>query len=80
VTAGQSNNNNGLDPNQSVTDKNDVTDEKQHNQLKLNNCHSVTDEKGGIEKDIEKTDIPSLKSHVKEKHRHVWYQVSIFPG
>jgi len=53
VTAGQTNNNNGLDANQSVTEKNDVTDGKQPNLLKLNNCHSVTDEKGetkGIER------------------------------
>lgn len=44
VTPRQSNNINNLDSNQSVTDKNDVTDEKHHNSLNLNDCHDVTDE------------------------------------
>ena len=61
VTPCQLNNINGLDINQSVTDKNDVTDEKQHNLLNLNDCHNVTDEKGGTEKDINKTDEPLWK-------------------
>ena len=54
VTSGQHNNINEIDHNQTMTnnfDINDVTDEKQDKQLKLLNCHDVTDEKGGIEKD-----------------------------
>jgi hypothetical protein len=47
VTPLQTNNNNGLDDNQSVTTKNDVTDEKQLKLLKSFTCCGVTDEKGG---------------------------------
>ena len=61
VTPGQTNNNNGLDANQTVTGKNDVTDKKQDNQLNLFDCHTVTDEKGGMVKGKEKTDLPVWK-------------------
>ena len=57
VTPCQPNNINNLDGKQSVTDKNDVTGEKQDNLLNLNDCHNVTDKKGGTEKDI-KEDVP----------------------
>jgi len=54
VTTEQDNNINGLDVNQSVTDKNGVTDGKQHNQLNLNDCNDVTNGNGGMDKDIGK--------------------------
>ena len=44
VTPRQTNKINRLNEKQSVTSKNDVTDEKQHNLLNLNECHGVTDE------------------------------------
>ena len=47
VTASQVNNIKGLDVNQNVTDKKDVTDEKQLNLLKSYSCYAGTDEKGG---------------------------------
>jgi putative DNA primase/helicase len=53
----QGNNINELDSNQSVTSNNDVTDEKQDNQLKLDDWYDGTDEKGGIEDDTKKTDV-----------------------
>jgi len=67
VTTGQVNNINNLDVNQSVTNKISITDEKQANQLKLQGCHAVTDEKGGIEG---KSEIPEWKRfHFKtEEH------------
>jgi len=55
VTTLQANDISEIDEKQSVTVKNGVTDEKQHNQMNLNDCYAVTDEKGGIEK---KTDVP----------------------
>jgi putative DNA primase/helicase len=61
VTPRQTNNNNGLDANQTVTRKNDVTDKKQDNQLNLFDCHTVTDEKGGMGKGKENTDMPVWK-------------------
>ena len=61
VTTGQINNINEIDDIQSVTDKNGVTDEKQLNQLELLNCRNVTDEKGGVDKDIIKNDEPLRK-------------------
>ena len=61
VTPCQPNNINELDANQSVTDKNDVTDKKQDNLSNLNDCHTVTDEKGDTEKDMDKTDEPLWK-------------------
>ena len=47
VTPGQVNDINSLGEKQSVTNMNDVTDEKQRNLLNLNECHDVTDEKEG---------------------------------
>lgn len=44
VTPLQDNNINELSQKQNVTDKNDVTDEKQDKQLKLQDCYAVTDE------------------------------------
>ena len=61
VTPCQPNNINGLDVNQNVTDKNDVTDKKQDNLLNLNDCHTATDEKGDTEKDMDKSDEPLWK-------------------
>ena len=58
VTPLQTNNINELDGNQNVTDKNDVTDENQDNPLNLKDCYAGTDEKGGTEKDMDKTDEP----------------------
>lgn len=55
VTPLQVNNINRLDANQSVTQDNDVTDEKQPNQLKSKDCYDVTDEIGGIAKDIKES-------------------------
>ena len=60
MTTCQPNNIKGLDVKQNVTDKNDVTDKKQDNLLNLNDCHNVTDEKGGTEKNIKET-IPLWK-------------------
>jgi hypothetical protein len=52
VTTEQPNNINEIHQNQSVTDKNDVTDEKQRKLFNVNDCYDVTDEKGGTGKDI----------------------------
>lgn len=52
VTTKQNNNINEIDENQSVTDNNDVTVEKQDNQLNLNGCYGVTDENRGTGEDI----------------------------
>lgn len=60
VTTGQTNNINSIEVKQSVTDKNDVTDEKQLKLLNLKDCHNVTDEKGGTGRDIKK-DVPLWK-------------------
>jgi hypothetical protein len=60
VTALQANYINGLDKKQNVTNNDSVTDEKQHNQLKLNDCYVVTDENGDTERDINK-DVPLWK-------------------
>jgi len=51
-TPSQTNDINELDKKQNVTNNEGVTDEKQHNQLKLNDCDVVTDEKRGTEKDV----------------------------
>ncbi len=59
VTPLQDNNINELDAKQSVTDKNDVTDEKQDNLLNLKDCYDVTDEKGGAGEGIK--DMPIWK-------------------
>jgi len=61
VTTGQPNNINKIDENQTVTSNNDVTDEKRHKQLKLLNCHDVTDENRGTEKCINNDDVPIWK-------------------
>jgi hypothetical protein len=58
VTTGQHNNINDIDEKQTVTNNNDVTDEKQLKLLESFDCHGVTDEKG-IEKDNK--DIPIWK-------------------
>jgi len=50
VTTGQTNNIEDLDENQSVTNINDVTDEKQLNLLESFNCHNVTDKNRGVER------------------------------
>ena len=74
VTPCQPNNINKLGINQGVTDKNNVTGEKEDNLLNLNDCHNVTDGKEGTEKDRkEKGNIGALKmpdylrGHIDEK-------------
>jgi len=69
VTPLQINNNNNLDVNQSVTDKNDVTDKKQAKQLKIQGCYDVTDEKGCTE---EKSEIPEWEQlHFKSEQHYL---------
>jgi hypothetical protein len=67
VITRKANNINNIDDNQTVTSNNDVTDEKQHNQLKLHNCHNVTDEKGGMEKDINNNVPKALRGRIDPK-------------
>jgi hypothetical protein len=54
VTMGQINNSNNLNEKQTVTSDTNVTDGKQDKQLRLNDCHNVTDQTGGSGKNIEK--------------------------
>jgi len=68
VTPLQDYNINSLEVNQSITNKNDVTDGKQGNQLKIPGCYEVTDEKRDIRKDTAKTELPEWKKfHFKSE-------------
>jgi len=61
VTTRQTNNISDIDDNKTVTNNNDVTDEKQLKLLESFNCHHVTDEREGTEKGIKETDVPEWK-------------------
>ncbi len=61
VPTSQCNNINELNEKQSVPREIYGTDEKQSNQLKLNDCYGGTDEKGGVEKGIQESDVPQWK-------------------
>lgn len=77
VTTRQINNFNYLGEKQSVTKESRVTDVKQHNQLNLNDCHVVTDEKGDTGEDTPETD----KCHAcKANSNGQCYAYSVFDG
>jgi len=61
VATGHINNISDLGEKQSVTNINDVTDDKQRNLLNLNECHDVTDEKRDTGEGKEKAGVPLWK-------------------
>jgi len=72
----QINNINNLDEKQSVPNIVDGTDDKRDNLLKLNDCYVGTDEKGGIERSIEKC----FECPACDKVNGVCYASSYFDG
>jgi putative DNA primase/helicase len=78
VTPGQLNDFNNLDENPTVTQKINVTDEKQGNNLKLLGCHPVTDEiqdTGGC-----KVESPCFDCKARDKSTDLCYRSAVFEG